>query len=658
MHLSKQQSFLLALHLAGLVAGNAPPLSAGPSLEVPSLNDIPSSVVQIIEESYAPLPLSSPAEFLERRGNPKTTHSSKSTSTPRRSSSTRHHTKPAGPKPTTHEHADPTTSKVTPAGPKKSPTSAPPAKHTTSRAGSGGPPPAGPHSNKSSKISTATHSTSTDSDDAPGNHHPGSNHPAKPTTTKHSKASSAAHSTSTDSDDAPGNSPGKHSTTSTGSDGHHPASSKHHKASSHVQSTSTDKDDTHGNHPNKHSTTSTGSGSHKTSTTDDSSPTHDHSKSASPSPGVTKPPRTTGTGASSAAGPAKTSLEISDGDSMITPVYHATTYPEYASLASATTVTTTDGGHHPVPIVIWPHGRGWKCVVACGSPGKPNAPKIPFPTIKPPKGNTPSGNGEGDGEGDGDNDPDDDDHSSTKSSEESTSSESTKSESSSSTPSSSAEPTQFIETAFIDDFVIATAPGAAAAMDKLKSQWDEIGASASSASKGRSTLSSRPATTTSKDDDGNGHGGHGGGPAPTSSTEATTTADPTTTTDDGIIHKPSTSTSDGATFTWASQTVTKDGDKTKTVGAGPKGTVLPEVKDDDVTSKGLSANCYLIDGDCDDAAHQFIEDGWASKELKSKTARYHKFNGSLISAACIVQFKCEKDEDYDAGLSGRQVYDM
>lgn len=80
MLISKQQSLLLALQLAGLVAGNAPqPCSAVPSLAVPSSCNAHTSGARIIEEvtyTFTRSIPSSTANPLPENGNPTPLNSS------------------------------------------------------------------------------------------------------------------------------------------------------------------------------------------------------------------------------------------------------------------------------------------------------------------------------------------------------------------------------------------------------------------------------------------------------------------------------------------------------------------------------------------------------------------------------------------------------
>lgn len=175
--------------------------------------------------------------------------------------------------------------------------------------------------------------------------------------------------------------------------------------------------------------------------------------------------------------PAQTSSVITSGSITIVPVYQATDYPEYSSITDPITTTTTDGGHHPIPLVIWPPGRSWKCILNCGGSGDTNAVVVPLP-IEPPPGPASPGNPGGP------KDPKDPKDPST--GDPSTSSSTTTTSQSSQEPLLAA-----METPIYDDFVIVTADGAKAAIDNLRSRRN----SASSAALAQSTLSSQPSAS-------------------------------------------------------------------------------------------------------------------------------------------------------------------
>jgi hypothetical protein len=78
--------------------------------------------------------------------------------------------------------------------------------------------------------------------------------------------------------------------------------------------------------------------------------------------------------------------QLTDGTSTTSVTFVPTSYSAYSDLSTTLTTQTTDSGHHTVPIVIGPHGRGWVCILCAGGGGGsfhwPGP--IPFPKFAPP----------------------------------------------------------------------------------------------------------------------------------------------------------------------------------------------------------------------------------------------------------------------------------
>lgn len=93
--------------------------------------------------------------------------------------------------------------------------------------------------------------------------------------------------------------------------------------------------------------------------------------------------------------------QLTDGTSTTSVTFVPTSYSAYSDLSTTLTTQTTDSGHHTVPIVIGPHGRGWVCILCAGGGGGsfhwPGP--IPFPKFAPPCIGNCGGGGGGGGKG-------------------------------------------------------------------------------------------------------------------------------------------------------------------------------------------------------------------------------------------------------------------